>query len=103
MRVLIQAPLRIGQAHPAQHLDGPGALGRLAAAAAGIGCPSICRPMVSTGLSAVIGSWKTMPMRFPLQRAQQAPRAAEQLLAMEAHRAADARRGRRAGPAPRAW
>ena len=33
MRVLLQAALGIGQAHTAQHLDGAGALGRLAAGA----------------------------------------------------------------------
>ena len=59
---------------------------------------AICRPMVCSGFSAVIGSWKIMPMRPPRSAAHRVFVERRQLLAVEADRAADAWRHRAAGP-----
>ncbi len=75
VRVVIDALLRVGDADPAQHLDGARPLGGggLAALAVLDVAPS-ASPTESTGLSAVIGSWKTIAISRAAQVAQLARR-----------------------------
>ena len=66
VRILLQPARRIGDADQAQQLDR--ALVRRGAIACRDAAPAvsvICRPIVSTGFSEVIGSWNTMPMSPP--------------------------------------
>ena len=84
MRILLQAALGVGDADQFQQLERGRAPSRVHALVL-LERSVIWRPMVSTGLSEVIGSWNTMPMSRPRISRISASEAA-QVAAVEAHR-----------------
>ena len=57
-------------------------------------------PTVCTGLSEVIGSWKIIDISLPRMRRRSSARQAQQVAALEQHRAGLDAAGRRSAPAP---
>ena len=66
VRIFMRALLRLRDAHQPQHVDrlGPAPAARLTFSCSS-SASAIWLPMVSTGLSEVIGSWKIIAMSLP--------------------------------------
>ena len=65
VRVVVDALLRVRDADPAQHLEGARPLGGGGLAASRYRMSTICAATECTGLSAVMGSWKTIAISRP--------------------------------------
>ena len=89
VRILVDAPLRLGDADQRQHLDGA-LLGRRAVEALvqPQASRAIWRPTVSTGLSDVIGSWKIIEMSLPRMSRISRSESSQQVAASKAMRPA---------------
>ena len=84
------APLGLGDADLAQHLDGVRhRVGAATGRGAGPALSAICRPTVSTGLSEVIGSWKIIEIALPRTVAHLLVGQREQIAALEQHAPGD--------------
>ena len=90
VRILVEPAFGVGDADQRQQLDGARARLRVGHAEWMVSGSVICNPMVSSGLSEVIGSWKIIEMSRPRISRISSSLEVEQALAVEGDAAARA-------------